>query len=205
MSCVLGFDVGSKLIGVAVGNRITQSARALATIAMREGQPDWPALDRLHREWLPQALVVGLPLTLDGAEQLPAPEETTAGRIVAAGGAARASSASVTDAAAVHELFTSLVDELGRLDAARKDLRTRNAVLAADNAMLSAPPRVVKRAHKLGMVESGMPAFIYLDPSNRPQHVRRTATQPAASPGEAAAATATSSVQASIDSLAGAG
>ena len=69
MSCVLGFDVGSKLIGVAVGNRITQSARALATIAMREGEPDWPALDRLHREWLPQALVVGLPLTLDGAEQ----------------------------------------------------------------------------------------------------------------------------------------
>lgn len=69
MSCVLGFDVGSKLIGVAVGNRITQSARALATIAMREGQPDWPTLDRLHREWLPQALVVGLPLTLDGAEQ----------------------------------------------------------------------------------------------------------------------------------------
>lgn len=69
MSCVLGFDVGSKMIGVAVGNRITQSARALATITMREGQPDWPALDRLHREWLPQALVVGLPLTLDGAEQ----------------------------------------------------------------------------------------------------------------------------------------
>lgn len=69
MSCVLGFDVGSKLIGVAVGNRITQSARALGTVAMREGQPDWAALDRLHREWLPQALVVGLPLSLDGAEQ----------------------------------------------------------------------------------------------------------------------------------------
>ncbi len=29
-------------------------------------------------------------VTLDGAEQLPPPEETTAGRIVAAGGAARA-------------------------------------------------------------------------------------------------------------------
>lgn len=69
MSCVLGFDVGSKLIGVAVGNRITQSARALGTIAMRDGQPDWPALDRLHREWLPQVLVVGLPLTLEGTEQ----------------------------------------------------------------------------------------------------------------------------------------
>ena len=37
-------------------------------------------------------------VTLDGTEQLPAPEETTAGRIVAAGGSARASSVSVTDA-----------------------------------------------------------------------------------------------------------
>lgn len=69
MSCVLGFDVGSKLIGVAVGNRITGSARALATVAMREGQPDWNELDRLQREWLPATLVIGLPLTLDGNEQ----------------------------------------------------------------------------------------------------------------------------------------
>ena len=37
-------------------------------------------------------------VSLDGSEPLPAPEETTAGRIVAAGGAAQASSASVTDA-----------------------------------------------------------------------------------------------------------
>ena len=47
-------------------------------------------------------------VTLDGAEQLPVPEETTAGRIVAAGGSARASSASVTDATAVHDLFEEL-------------------------------------------------------------------------------------------------
>ncbi|GAB2592964.1 Holliday junction resolvase RuvX [Dyella jejuensis] len=69
MSCALGFDVGSKLIGVAVGNRVTASARALGTIAMREDQPDWTALDALRGEWLPDSLVVGLPLTLDGEEQ----------------------------------------------------------------------------------------------------------------------------------------
>lgn len=69
MSCVLGFDVGSKLIGVAVGNRITQSARALGTVAMRSGEPDWPELDRLRQSWQPDTLVIGLPLTLDGAEQ----------------------------------------------------------------------------------------------------------------------------------------
>ena len=56
-------------------------------------------------------------VTLDGTETLPAPEETTAGRIVAAGGSARASSASVTDGEALHDLFGELVDEHGGLDA----------------------------------------------------------------------------------------
>jgi putative pre-16S rRNA nuclease len=69
MSCALGFDVGSKLIGVAVGNRVTASARAVTTIAMRDDDPDWAALDALRSEWLPDTLVVGLPLTLEGAEQ----------------------------------------------------------------------------------------------------------------------------------------
>lgn len=69
MSCAFGFDVGSKLIGVAVGNAFTASARALGVVAMRDGAPDWPALDALHAQWLPDVLVVGLPLTLDGDEQ----------------------------------------------------------------------------------------------------------------------------------------
>jgi NAD(P)-dependent dehydrogenase (short-subunit alcohol dehydrogenase family) len=56
-------------------------------------------------------------VTLDGSEQLPEPEETTAGRIVAAGGSARASAASVTDGEAVRGLFRELVDEHGGLDA----------------------------------------------------------------------------------------
>ncbi len=40
-------------------------------------------------------------VTLDGSEQLGEPEETTASRIVAAGGSARASAVSVTDEPAV--------------------------------------------------------------------------------------------------------
>ena len=56
-------------------------------------------------------------VTLDGSERLPEPEETTAGRIVAAGGSARASSVSVTDGEAVRALFRELVDEHGGLDA----------------------------------------------------------------------------------------
>jgi NAD(P)-dependent dehydrogenase (short-subunit alcohol dehydrogenase family) len=56
-------------------------------------------------------------VTLDGTEQLPAPEETTAGRIVAAGGSAKASSASVTDGDALRGLFRELAAEHGGLDA----------------------------------------------------------------------------------------
>ena len=56
-------------------------------------------------------------VTLDGSERLPEPEETTAGRIVAAGGSAQASAVSVTDGEAVTVLFQELVDEHGGLDA----------------------------------------------------------------------------------------
>ena len=55
-------------------------------------------------------------VTLDGAAQLPAPEETTAGRIIAAGGAARSTSVSVTDRDAVVRLFGELAAEFGGLD-----------------------------------------------------------------------------------------
>lgn len=56
-------------------------------------------------------------VSLDGTERLPEPEETTAGRIVAAGGEARATNVSVTDAEAVHDEVARLVAERGRLDA----------------------------------------------------------------------------------------
>jgi NAD(P)-dependent dehydrogenase (short-subunit alcohol dehydrogenase family) len=56
-------------------------------------------------------------VTLEGTEQLPEPQETTAGRIVAAGGSARASSASVTDREALESLFHELANEHGGVDA----------------------------------------------------------------------------------------
>ncbi|MFZ0230672.1 MAG: SDR family oxidoreductase [Mycobacterium sp.] len=56
-------------------------------------------------------------VSVDGAERLPQPEETTAGRIVASGGAARASGVSVTDEPGVRRLFQELAHEFGGLDA----------------------------------------------------------------------------------------
>jgi putative pre-16S rRNA nuclease len=67
--CILGFDYGARCIGVASGNRISHSARPLPALAAHAGQPDWARVDALLAEWRPEALVVGLPLTLDGGEQ----------------------------------------------------------------------------------------------------------------------------------------
>lgn len=55
-------------------------------------------------------------VSVDGAEQLATPEETTAGRIVSDGGSAQASSASVTDRDALDDLFRSLVEDHGGVD-----------------------------------------------------------------------------------------
>ena len=63
--CALGFDYGTRLIGVAVGSRLGHGARAIATI----GNGDWTRLDAVVAEWRPARLVVGLPLALDGGEQ----------------------------------------------------------------------------------------------------------------------------------------
>ena len=66
---VLGFDVGSRRIGVAVGSAFGHGARALAVIDVHGGAVDWSAVDRVLKEWRPDGLIVGDPLTLDGGDQ----------------------------------------------------------------------------------------------------------------------------------------
>ena len=63
---LLGFDYGSKQIGVAVGQVITGQARELCILKAQNGVPDWQKVDALLREWQPDAIVVGLPLNMDG-------------------------------------------------------------------------------------------------------------------------------------------
>lgn len=67
--CVLGFDFGARRIGIAAGNRVSASAQPLQALPARSGEPDWQRVDALLAEWRPDALIVGLPLTLDGGEQ----------------------------------------------------------------------------------------------------------------------------------------
>lgn len=66
---VLGFDFGMKRLGIAVGNLTTCTARPIDAGKMTHGIPDWSTLDKVIHEWQPQALVVGLPLNIDGSEQ----------------------------------------------------------------------------------------------------------------------------------------
>lgn len=66
---VLGFDFGARRIGVAIGNRISATARSLQVVNSGARGPDWTAIAELVRAWQPDAFVVGLPLTLDATEQ----------------------------------------------------------------------------------------------------------------------------------------
>jgi putative Holliday junction resolvase len=63
---VLGFDFGAHRIGVAVGQTHSRTASALTTLRARHGTPDWEAVRQLLDEWRPDALVVGVPLHMDG-------------------------------------------------------------------------------------------------------------------------------------------
>jgi putative Holliday junction resolvase len=65
---VLGFDVGARRIGVAVGSAFG-GARGVAVVDVHAAGPDWQAVDRLHAEWRPRGLVVGDPMTLEGGDQ----------------------------------------------------------------------------------------------------------------------------------------
>src|SRR5688572_16751935 len=66
---VLGFDFGTKRIGVAIGQTVTKNARLLVTLTVKDGEPNWPALAKLINKWHPDDLVVGIPLNMDGTEQ----------------------------------------------------------------------------------------------------------------------------------------
>jgi putative Holliday junction resolvase len=66
---VLGFDFGFRRIGVAAGQAITKTATPLPSLAAKQGVPNWQDIAKLIKEWQPQALLVGIPLLMDGKEQ----------------------------------------------------------------------------------------------------------------------------------------
>ena len=58
LKTILGFDFGTRNIGVAVGQVITQTATALPQLKARDGIPDWNEVEAVIKEWNPDAVVV---------------------------------------------------------------------------------------------------------------------------------------------------
>ena len=67
-SLILAFDFGTRRIGVAVGESLLRNARPLTTIAAEDNDSRFAIIAKLVDEWQPQLLVVGLALSMDGAE-----------------------------------------------------------------------------------------------------------------------------------------
>ena len=66
---LLGFDFGTRSIGVAIGQEITGSAQPLRALKANDSMPNWDEIQKLLTEWQPDLVIVGLPLNMDGTEQ----------------------------------------------------------------------------------------------------------------------------------------
>ena len=65
---VMGFDYGTKKIGIAIGQQLTNTATPLAIVKASNGKPDWASIEPLVNEWQPKRFVVGLPINMDDSE-----------------------------------------------------------------------------------------------------------------------------------------
>ncbi len=65
---ILAFDYGTQKIGVASGNMLLGTATPLKALPCKNTQPSWDDIAALLKEWEPEALVVGLPLNMDGSD-----------------------------------------------------------------------------------------------------------------------------------------
>ena len=67
---ILALDYGVKKMGMALGNSLTETARAFDILAMNNGQPDWDNLLGIIKVWGVAKVVVGLPLNMDGSSSM---------------------------------------------------------------------------------------------------------------------------------------
>jgi len=65
---VLGLDVGSRRIGIAVSDGLGITAQGLETLERKNKRHDFEHLRRVIREYEVKEIVVGLPLRMSGSE-----------------------------------------------------------------------------------------------------------------------------------------
>ncbi len=64
---VLGLDFGLFKTGLAIGQTLTKTASPLGILKMRQGKIDAHALKKILADWQPDALVIGIPVKMDGS------------------------------------------------------------------------------------------------------------------------------------------
>jgi putative holliday junction resolvase len=69
---ILGLDVGSRRIGLAISDPLGITAQGLDTIRRQNKRLDFGQLERVIREYDVAQIVIGLPLRMSGAEGAPA-------------------------------------------------------------------------------------------------------------------------------------
>lgn len=66
----LGFDVGTKRIGVAIANSLVKQAKGIETVINnKDGSTNWQDIKAIVKKYKPDFAIVGLPLDKDNKEQ----------------------------------------------------------------------------------------------------------------------------------------
>ncbi|WHL24865.1 MAG: Holliday junction resolvase RuvX [Candidatus Blochmannia vicinus] len=69
VNIIMGFDFGTKNIGIAIGQKLTYTVRPLTVLQSQSGIPNWGGIKNVYNIWKPVVMIVGLPLKINGEEQ----------------------------------------------------------------------------------------------------------------------------------------
>ena len=65
---MLAFDFGTRQIGVASGQKLLKTANPLTILRAKDGIPNWSQLQKLIDDWMPDQVLVGLTIDMNGSE-----------------------------------------------------------------------------------------------------------------------------------------
>ncbi|CAM3663555.1 Holliday junction resolvase RuvX [Polynucleobacter brandtiae] len=65
---IMAFDFGTRRIGIAIGNTLTQAGQPINTVEESSDEARFKVIEGLLKEWQPDRLVVGMPCHPDGTE-----------------------------------------------------------------------------------------------------------------------------------------
>lgn len=68
MKRIIGLDVGTKRIGVALSDPLGYTAQALATVHRKDDEADLAAIKKIILEYDVSEVLIGLPLHMNGSE-----------------------------------------------------------------------------------------------------------------------------------------